>query len=108
LLAIDDLNAGAHYALALCREGVGDLCGAADNDQIAACMDPTFAMPRMHLGLLARRAGNIDAVRRELGQAVKLLQSENASRLLLFGGGFNREALLALCLGELKACGEVA
>jgi chemotaxis protein methyltransferase CheR len=108
LLAIDELNAGAHYALALCREGVGDLGGAADNDQLAAYMDPTFAMPRMHLGLLARRAGNGEAVRREFGQAVKLLQSEDASRLLLFGGGFTREALLALCHAELKACGEVA
>jgi chemotaxis protein methyltransferase CheR len=108
LLAIDELNAGAHYALALCREGAGDRRGAADSDQLAAYLDPTFAMPRMHLGLMARRAGDSESVRRELRQAVKLLQREDASRLLLFGGGFHREALLALCLAELQACGEVA
>ena len=108
LLAIDELNAGAHYVLALCREGLGDSRGSADSDQFAIYLDPTFAMPRMHLGLLARRAGDREATRRELGQAVTLLQREDASRLLLFGGGFRREALLALCRGELQACGGAA
>ena len=108
LLAIDELNAGAHYVLALCREGLGDSRGSADSDQFAIYLDPTFAMPRMHLGLLARRAGDREAARRELGQAVTLLQREDASRLLLFGGGFRREALLALCRAELQACGGAA
>jgi chemotaxis protein methyltransferase CheR len=62
-------------------------------------------MPRLHLGLLARRAGDRDAARREFAQALLLLERENASRLLLFGGGFNREALMALCESALKECG---
>ncbi len=103
LLAIDELNAGAHYVLALCREGAGDRRGAADHDQAAVYLDPTFAMPRMHLGLLARRAGERETVRREMAHALALLQREDASRLLLFGGGFNRESLLALCRAELQA-----
>ncbi|HSI60930.1 MAG TPA: protein-glutamate O-methyltransferase CheR [Ideonella sp.] len=105
LIAIDDMNAGAHYVLALCREGAGDHRGAADRDQFAVYLDPGFAMPRMHLGLLARRTGERETARRELGQALVLLQREDASRLLLFGGGFGREALLALCRAELQACG---
>jgi chemotaxis protein methyltransferase CheR len=108
LLAIDELNAGAHYVLALCREGAGDRRGAVDRDQAAAYLDPTFAMPRVHLGLLARRAGEYATVRREMAQALDLLQREDASRLLLFGGGFNRETLLALCRAELQACGAAA
>ena len=108
LLAIDELNAGAHYVLALCREGQGDSRGAVDNDQFAVYLDPTFAMPRMHLGLLARRSGDRAAARSELGQAITLLQREDASRLLLFGGGFRREALLALCRAELQSCGGAA
>lgn len=108
LLAIDDLNAGAHYVLALCREGAGDPRGAADRDQAAVYLDPTFAMPRMHLGLLARRAGERATVRHEMTQALALLQREDASRLLLFGGGFNRETLVALCRAELQACGDGA
>jgi len=104
LLAIDELNAGAHYVLALCREGAGDRGGAADRDHAAVYLDPTFAMPRMHLGLLARRAGERETVRREMAHALALLEREDASRLLLFGGGFNREALLALCRAELQAC----
>ena len=108
LLVIDELNAGAHYALALCREAAGDARGATDRDQRAVYLDPAFAMPRMHLGLLARRSGDREAARRELSQAMVLLQREDASRLLLFGGGFSREALLALCRAELQACADSA
>ena len=108
LLSIDGLNAGAHYVLALCREGWGNYTGAADCDQVAVYLDPAFAMPRLHLGLLARRAGDHDAMRRELQQALVLLQREDASRLLLFGGGFDRGALLGLCRAELRAIGGVA
>jgi chemotaxis protein methyltransferase CheR len=105
LLAIDDLNAGAHYLLALCRESEGDRQGAADHHQRATYLDPAFAMPRLHLGLLAQRAGAREAARRELRHAVSLIQREDASRLLLFGGGFSREALLALCRTELARAG---
>lgn len=108
LLAIDELNAGAHYVLALCREGIGDRRGAAEHDQCATYLDPAFAMPRLHLGLLARRAGDQPTVRRELVQALDLLEREDASRLLLFGGGFNRDALLALCRAELSVCAGAA
>lgn len=97
--------AGAHYVLALCCEAVGDRRGAEDHGQTAAYLDPTFAMPRLHLGLAARRVGDHAAARRELGHALVLLHRESASRLLLFGGGFDREALIALCRAELAACG---
>ena len=108
LLQVDELNTGAHYLLALCREGMGDRQGAIDHDQVAAYLDPGFAMPRLHLGLLARRIGDRDLARRELGQALILLQREDSSRLLLFGGGFKRDALVALCRAELLTCGGTA
>jgi chemotaxis protein methyltransferase CheR len=63
-------------------------------------------MPRVHLGLLARRVGDRDSARRELGQALVLLRREDASRLLLFGGGFSRAALIALCDSALLEGGE--
>jgi chemotaxis protein methyltransferase CheR len=105
LFLIDDLNAGAHYVFALCREAAGDPAGAIEHNRVAAYLDPAFAMPRLHLGLLARRGGEPDAARRELAQALILLQREDPSRLLLFGGGFRRDALLALCRSALRACG---
>ncbi|HSV52030.1 MAG TPA: CheR family methyltransferase [Burkholderiaceae bacterium] len=108
LLDFDARNAGAHYVLALCCEGAADADGAADHYQVAATLDPSFAMPRLHLGLQARRSGDHEAARRELQQALILLQREQASRLLLFGGGFGREALAALCRAELRACGAPA
>jgi chemotaxis protein methyltransferase CheR len=105
LLAIDDMNAGAHYDFALCRESAGERAAAAEHDRIATYLDPAFAMPRLHLGLLARRAGDLIVARRELSQALILLRREDASRLLLFGGGFNREALLGLCESALHGAG---
>lgn len=101
LMAQDDLSAGAHYLYALCREGRGDATGAVTHDQIAAYLDENFAMPRLHLGLIARRAGDRATARRELEQAAELLTREDAARLLLFGGGFGREGLVALCRAEL-------
>jgi chemotaxis protein methyltransferase CheR len=105
ILGHDDLNAAAHYLMAICRENVGDRAGAADHDQYALYLDPSFAMPRLHLGLMARRAGEWDAARRELGVALLLLAREDASRILLLGGGFTREGLVTLCRAELRACG---
>lgn len=102
LLDIDDMNAGAHYVLALCRENAGDARKAFDHDQIAAYLDPTFAMPRLHLGLMARRSGDRATAQRELDRAIALLEREEASRLLLFGGGFHRDGLVALCRAELR------
>ena len=105
LLERDELNAGAHYLLALCRESAGDRQGAHDHDRAAIHLDPGFAMPRLHLGLMARRAGDSEGAHRELGEALLLLKREDDSRLLLFGGGFGREALIALCRGELPPAG---
>lgn len=105
LLARDELNAGAHYLIALICEGERDPAGAAEHHLIAAYLDQTFAMPRLHLGLLARRRGDVLAARRELRQAHALLGREETARLVLFAGGFERSALLALCRAELTACG---
>lgn len=105
LLQMDELNAGAHYLLALCKEGKGDPAAAAEHDHVAAYLDPAFAMPRLHLGLLQKRAGNRAAARAEFAKALTLLQQEDSLRLLLFGGGFGREALIALCRTEFIACG---
>lgn len=105
LLAVDELNAGAHYVLALSAEAVGDTALAANHDHFAVYLNPEFAMPRLHLGLLAKRAGDRESARRELGQALVLLQREDASRLLLFGGGFTRDGLIAFCRAELGQVG---
>jgi chemotaxis protein methyltransferase CheR len=105
VLALDELNAEAHYVKALCREHAGDLGAAANQDHYALYLDATFAMPRLHLGLMARRAGDLDAARRELSRAVALLAAEDGPRLLLLGGGFGREALVELARAELRACG---
>jgi chemotaxis protein methyltransferase CheR len=108
VLRLDEMSAGAHYLMALCREGAGDRAGAASHDQLAVYLDPAFAMPHMHLGMLARRAGNAAEARRELTDALMLLQREDPSRLLLFSGGFSREALIGICRAELASCGGAA
>ena len=105
VLAADELNTGAHYLIALCREHGGDRDGAVRHNQAATYLDATFAMPHLHLGLLAKRAADMDTARRELETALPLFDREDAVRILLFGGGFTREALVAFCRAELRACG---
>ena len=105
LLDADDMSAGAHYVLALCSEGRRDYAAALEHDRIAVYLDPDFAMPRLHIGLLTRRHGQRSEARQELEMALTLLQREDPSRLLLFGGGFKRDALIALCRAELAALG---
>jgi chemotaxis protein methyltransferase CheR len=100
LLARDALCANACYVLALCREAAGDASGAVEHDRVAASLDPAFAMPRLHLGLMARRAGDRSGARRELEKAADLLVREDPSRVLLFGGGFGKDGLIALCRAE--------
>jgi chemotaxis protein methyltransferase CheR len=103
LLTQDELNAGASYVLALCFEGVGDQAAAVHHYGVASYLDPQFAMPQLHLGLLSRRSGNVEQARRELQQALELLKREEPSRLILFGGGFTRDALTRLCEAELRS-----
>jgi chemotaxis protein methyltransferase CheR len=105
LLARDELRPGAHYLLAFCQERRGDVLSAAEHDQAAIYLDPAFAMPRLHLGLLALRMGDLPTARRKLGEALSLLAREDASRMLLFGGGFDRGALARLCETQLERCG---
>lgn len=92
---------GALYLWALCRDQAGDAAAARRHNTRAAALDPHFAMPRLHLGLLAARHGDWDAACRELRAALPLLATEAEERLVLFGGGFGRAALEALCRAEL-------
>ena len=103
VLASDELNAEAHYLLALCREHAGEAATAIEQDQMAIYLDPQFAMPHLHVGLLAKRAGDHRAAQRAFRQAAALLAREDASRIVLFGGGFGREALIQLCRTELRS-----
>lgn len=105
LLELDELNAGAHYVLALCAAGSGKLDEATRNDRIAIYLDPGFAMPHLHLGLMLRKTGELLAASQELARAQSLLEREDSARILLFGGGFGRSALLELCAAELAAAG---
>jgi chemotaxis protein methyltransferase CheR len=105
LLEADELHAGAHYLTALCREHAGDALGAAEHDRMAVHLDPSFAMPHLHAGLVAKRRGALGTARHELEQALMLLEREDTSRLVLFGGGFSRAALTALCRSELGRLG---
>jgi chemotaxis protein methyltransferase CheR len=103
LLRRDELSAGARYVMALLSEQAGAVDEALDHDRFAVYLDPQFAMPRLHLGVLLRRAGDRDRAVAELELAEGLLEREEPARLLLFGGGFSRQGLLTLCRAELRA-----
>jgi chemotaxis protein methyltransferase CheR len=98
------MNAGAYYVMALCREQLNDRKTAMENDRTAIYLDPSFAMPHLHLGLLAKRGDDLGLAAQELSLASLLLPREDAQRVLLFGGGFNRDTLVQLSLRELQEC----
>ncbi|AUX42714.1 chemotaxis protein CheR [Sorangium cellulosum] len=98
-------DGAAHYVLGLCQEQAGDTAGAAQHYKAAARRDPSFAMPHLRLGMLARRAGDMKTTRDELARASELLVAEQHERLVLFGGGFPRATLIGLCQAELRTQG---
>jgi chemotaxis protein methyltransferase CheR len=105
LLDVDGLYADAHHLLGVCLEGGAAVDVAIGHYRLAAHLDPAFAMPRLRLGLMARRRGDDRAAGPELDRALHLLRDERDERIVLFGGGFGRIALTALCRAELDAGG---
>jgi chemotaxis protein methyltransferase CheR len=105
LLDADGLYADAHQLLAVCLEDGAAVDVAIGHYRLAAYLDPAFAMPRLRLGLLLRRRGDHAGAGAELDRALHLLRGERDERIALFGGGFGRIALTALCRAELDACG---
>lgn len=102
----ETISAEVHYAMALCHEAEARFQDAFYHHGLAANLDPTFAMPWLHLGLLNRRMGHASAARRQLLQARALLAVETPERVLWFGGGSSRAHLLDACGGlEGKADG---
>ena len=89
LLRLDDLNAGAHYLLALCCERRGSPQVAIEHDRTAVYLDGGFAMPHLHLGLMARRrreprCARVDraralAPRRRCPRGVRALRARGAA-----------------------------
>lgn len=101
LIAEHAAPAAGHFILALCCEGLGDVAGAAEHHRVAISFDPSFALAHLRLGILARRRDDRALAERELAQAVALLDDEDERRIVLFGGGFPRDALIALSRNEL-------
>ncbi|HEY8551617.1 MAG TPA: CheR family methyltransferase [Vicinamibacterales bacterium] len=97
LLERDGANAGARFVLATCRSAAGDVTAADREYAMAAHLEPGFALPRLHRGLLASRARDFRTARRELEAALLLVEHEDLRRIQLFGGGFSREALAGVC-----------
>ncbi|GAA2688990.1 CheR family methyltransferase [Actinoplanes palleronii] len=92
----------AHQLLGFCHE-VDEPDQAAGQYRLAAFLDPGFAMPRLRLGLLARRRNDGPTASVDLSAALELLPRETEERITLFGGGFGRLTLSSLCRTELDA-----
>ncbi|GIE74590.1 protein-glutamate O-methyltransferase [Actinoplanes philippinensis] len=97
-------QADAHHLLGVCHE-LDCADRAAGQYRLAAYLDPRFAMPRLRMGLLARRRGDDRGAADHLSGALELLPTESDERIVHFGGGFGRLALTTLCRTELEACG---
>lgn len=103
---LDGLHAGARYLLALCAEQAGDPREARRQDETALHLDQDFTMAHLHLGRLAMRRGDADVAQEHLEKAERLLAGTESAQLLLYGGGFRREALVELCRAQLATLEE--
>ncbi|BCY12300.1 hypothetical protein L3i22_073880 [Actinoplanes sp. L3-i22] len=92
----------AHQLLGACHE-VDEPDQAHGEYRLAAYLDPGFAMPRLRMGLLARRRGDGGNAAADLAAALELLARESEERITMFGGGFGRLTLSSLCRSELDA-----
>jgi chemotaxis protein methyltransferase CheR len=99
LAALDPRSASTHYLLAVCTDAA-DPAASERHARDALALDPGFAMARIQLAFLARRAGDATALS-HFAEAIALLEREDPVRLALYGGGFSRDALIALCRAEL-------
>jgi chemotaxis protein methyltransferase CheR len=104
LLHVGGPQADTHHLLGVCHE-LDCADQAVGQYRLAAYLDPRFAMPRLRMGLLARRRGDDRGAADHLEAALELLAGEDEERIVLFGGGFGRLALTMLCRTELDACG---
>ncbi|MBG0562154.1 CheR family methyltransferase [Actinoplanes aureus] len=104
LMDVGGPHPDAHHLLGVCHE-LDCAEQAAGQYRLAAYLDPAFAMPRLRMGLLARRRGDHRGAVVHLQPALELLAREDEERITLFGGGFGRLALTTLCRTELDACG---
>lgn len=102
LLASRQFESEAHHLLALCHSHERAFDLTALHYRHAIHLDPTFAMPRLQLGLLLDRTGDPKRASIELEAALGLLAQEQRGRMALFGGGFSREALVVLCRTKLR------
>jgi chemotaxis protein methyltransferase CheR len=103
LLTAPGMQASAHYILALSAERSGDDAQAFRHDEMAIHFDDTFAMPHLHLALVARRRGNRAGARQHALRARVLFAAEDDLRILIFGGGFGRQGLLQLCDAQIDS-----
>lgn len=106
LLMKEEYVARVHVLLGLCHEAGGDARSALGHYREATLRDPGFAMGYLHLGLLAGRRGDRITERVALRVAESQLPYEQRDRILLFGGGFRREALIEMARARLCALGE--
>lgn len=97
-------DAEVHYLLGLCAELDRRPDTARDEYLRAAMLDEDFAMPRLRLGMLARRGRQLVDAKRYLGDALRLFPYQTERVLLLFGGGFHVDGLTRLCRTEIDAC----
>jgi len=97
-------DAEVHYLRGLCAELAKRPEVAREEYVRASMLDEDFAMPRLRLGMLARRGRQFDDARRYLRDALRLFPYQTERVLLLFGGGFHVDGLTRLCRTEIDAC----
>jgi len=102
-LSLEPCHAEAHFVHGLLLDAQGQTDRALDELQKAVFLDSNFAPAAFRLACLLQREGRSVAAERVFRSTLQALEHDTDERLLLYGGGFSRDALRAFCQARLAA-----
>ncbi len=102
ILEIDDLFPEAYFLQGIVLEAMEDEEGAVREYRRALLLDAAFVAARYNLSRLYRRLGKPRDARRELVNALRILEKTAPEALIPHSGGISREVFMEVCRGDLE------
>jgi chemotaxis protein methyltransferase CheR len=96
-LQLDDLRADAYFLRGLIHDLCGESAEAIGEYRKALLLDMAFVMPHYNLSKIFWRLGKLEDARRQLNNAVRLLEKTPHETLIPLSGGLSRAVFLEVC-----------
>lgn len=96
-LQLDDLRPDAYFLRGLIHDLCGESAEAIGEYRKALLLDMAFVMPHYNLSKIYWRLGKLEDARRQLNNAVRLLEKTPHESLIPLSGGLSRAVFLEVC-----------